>query len=238
MTDTPLYVGTENNSNSTLDVDSNTKTNTNTNELPGVSVTVKINTKSSQTFNNITSWVDWQSQIGNWAATYFPNSALVSVTNPWMDICADNYKFHLQLVLIDIPGEFRDSKTPKKSTQMKYTNLHHFVQQRVSLKIMHAFRNKIYIDNLQREFDQLLYVPAADFGILPLVSGIVGELEKIYGHPELTRTREFGQVNQVFTRWIIDLTSIASELPQQLQNRVKRLFHLVFDSIMIDKDDF
>ena len=91
--------------------------------------------------------------------------------------------------------------------------------------------------------NQLLYsLNVSNTEDLMIISGIVDELEKLCGHGQLNLMNEtqVGHSNntsdlfQLLNQWIIDLTSIASELPQQLQKRVKLLFHRVFDSILTD----
>lgn len=206
-------------------------------------VTVRVNQGSTQIFN-VKSWEQWQSEVGDWVLSHFPNSTLVSLTNPWLEINAENYKLHPQLALIDVPRDFGGpdglTSSNKPPVKMIFSNLKHLIRQPLPT-IIRDFRNKIYVDNLNKEVNYLVNSPdISNMSEITIVSGLVDVLEKIYGRNVFSTTvldqNETNRVKEVCNRWIVDLTSVTSDLPHQLQVRIKLLFHQVFDSIMNSVD--
>ena len=194
---------------------------------PPETIIVYLNAKMSCSFN-VKSWEDWQSQIDSWLMANFPNFALVPQRNPWVEINADNYKLYPVLELIEIPDNANENHATQGHFSDEYLYLKNFIHQPLP-KITKTFRDKINVENLNKEVNHLLYSldVSSKTAHLTLIRGLVSKIDKIYG-----QVINMAEIRQVLNQWIVDLTSIAPELPQNLHQQVKHLFHQVFDSIM------
>jgi hypothetical protein len=190
-------------------------------------VKVPVNLKSYHNYSfNIHSWEDWKRQIREWISVQFPEYALISETNPWQELNAENYMSNSSLILVNIHHNNKNidvtftKKLPEHVT--KYTALKHLIQQPLS-KIDYMMQDKRFHDQLQEEVSTLLHT----FTIKnkELLSGLVILLEKIYKSKYMNSTRATFSHYDVFDGWIIDIMALVTELPTQLQFRVKNLFH-------------
>ena len=198
--------------------------------LKNVICTLKVptNLKSYSNYSfNIDSWEDWKRQIRDWVSVQFPEYALISETNPWQEVNSENYMSNPSLILVHIPHNKKNiDKTFTKNLSehvVKYTALKHFIQQPLS-KIDYMMKDKRFHDQLQEEVSTLLHTFTTKNK--ELLNGLVVQLEKIY------KTKSMRSKRGIFDAWIVDIMAMVTDLPTQLQFRVKNLFHEVFDLII------